>query len=342
MFKNLIKHSFVATAIVLAALIILNIHLIPYLFDQAKGQVEVLWNAIPIEEAVHDPLLPDSLKDRLNWVTESKAFAEKIGLEVNKSYTTLYNQQGKTTLWNLSACEPYSFTPYQWKFPIVGQVPYKGFFDLDKALSEKEILDGKGYDTRIRSVSAWSTLGWFNDPIMSNLLFRSKGSLVETIFHEITHQNIFIKDSIDFNENLASFIGVKAAELFLEEKFCSNSSALIEYRQEIEDERKFIDHILRGKEKLQSLYKNLDERQSATEKTEKKNYLIREVIENLDTISFHDPSYYSLFKGKTLPNNAYFMSFSRYHSQSEDLDSLYIHLDRDLNSFIRFFKRSQN
>src|SRR5690606_16736486 len=129
----------------------------------------------------------------------------EIGLEESKNYTSYYDQKGQVILWNLSACESYEFTPKLWSFPFLGSFPYKGYFDLDKAMEEYQLLKELGYDARIRPVNGWSTLGWTKDPILSNMTERSTGAIVELIIHELTHSTLFVKDNIEFNENLASF-----------------------------------------------------------------------------------------------------------------------------------------
>ena len=316
--------------------------LISYGFQQGYGQMQVLWNAQAVEEILTDPDFPDSLKSRIKLIDEAKEYAVRLGLQSNDSYTTLFDQKGEPVLWNLSACRPYSFEPYTWTFPFTGKVSYKGYFDRKEARAAEIDLKQQGYDTRIRTVTAWSTLGWFKDPIMSNMLYRKEGDLVETIFHELVHQTIFFRDSIEFNENLASFIGKEATLLFLTAAFGESSGELSEYLTNEEDSRKFRNHILRGKSKLETLYQSFTPSMKENEKEFKKDSMISVIITKLDSISFKNSRYNHLFKEGNLPNNAYFMAFSRYHEKSDTLRVIYKKKNENLTQFIQLFKNSQN
>jgi predicted aminopeptidase len=209
--------------------------------------------------------------------------------------------------------------PIQWKFPVVGSVPYKGFFDRDKALAERKRLEEQGLDVSVRNPGGWSTLGWFNDPILSNMLKRSDGDLAELIIHEMVHATIFVKDSVDFNENLASFIGDTAAYYFLDYKYGKASDEYQSYVQGIEDYRHYYNHILRGTQALDSLYQSLQPQESLELKKEKKKRMIERIMITSDTLRLHQPRTWN--KDGRIPNNTYFMSYRLYHSRKDDFKS---------------------
>lgn len=309
--------------------ILWNWALIRYGLQQAKGQIEIIVNAKPIDEFLEDPDFPDSLKSKLRLSKEVRSFAmDRLKLNHSDNYTKLYDQKGKVLLWNLSACEPYALKPYQWSFPFLGDMPYKGFFDIEKAKKERSILDSLGYDTRIRPVGGWSTLGILNDPILSNMLTRSDGALAELIIHELTHATVFVKNEIEFNENLATFIGERGAEIFLKEKFGDSSQVLLDYQQGRGDGSKLNNHILKGAKLLEQLYSEFSN-ESDRVKSQRKYELINEIVNTLDTVSFYNQRYYQLFE-KAKPNNAYFMSFKRYHAKEDTLNTLYQNYNQDL------------
>lgn len=327
----------ISVSILFLVVFIWNWRLLKYGVEQAKGQIEVIKNSKPIDSFLEDPLFPDSLKSKLRLAKEVRLFAmNRLKLNHSDNYTTLYNQKGKVILWNLSACEAFELKPYKWSFPFLGEMPYKGFFELEKAKSEKAELDKLGLDTRIRPVSGWSTLGILNDPILSNMLGRSDGALAEVIIHELTHATIFVKNEIEFNENLASFIGERGAELFLEEKFGDTSHVLLRYKQSLTDGGKLTNHILKGAQSLDSLYNGFTI-ESDTFKLKLKKEVIGRIIEKLDTVSFYNQKYKRLFN-KTNPNNAYFMSFMRYHSQEDTLRKLFVLHDENLDKMINAMK----
>src|SRR5690606_3806447 len=109
--------------------------------------------------------------------------------------------------WTVSASDPWRLQPYEWSFPIVGRVPYLGFFKEEEAREKEQELIQKGLDTYLRGVSAYSTLGWFEDPLLSSMLNYEDHVLAETLIHELVHTTIWIKNSTDFNERLASYLG---------------------------------------------------------------------------------------------------------------------------------------
>ncbi|UXX79571.1 aminopeptidase [Reichenbachiella carrageenanivorans] len=314
--------------------------LLAYLIMQGRGQVEILWQARDIVEVLEDESVDPEIKGKILLVDEVKAFAEqRLGLESAGLYTKLYDQQGKDILWNLSACEPYELRSVEWRFPIVGSVSYKGFFDLASAQSEQQALEAKGLDTRIRSVNAWSTLGWFSDPILSKNLKRSEGSVAELFIHEITHANIFLKDSLTFNENLASFIGEEGARLFLVDRYGKDREAYQVYVEAAHDAQLFVGHCLNGVSELTHLYASFDDMMSIEEKSQAKQVYLSNWVARLDTIPFFDNVRYQGLFEDVLPNNAFFMAFERYDSKKENFKKqLETSFKGDLAAFVTYYK----
>ena len=323
--------------IVLAILILANIRLLVYGIQQGWGQFNIIWNSIPIEDILQDPNQPDTLKSKLEFTLKVRKYAvEKLGLDESENYFTYYDQGGKPILWNLSASEPFELKPYLWRFSFLGSMPYKGFFELDRAKKERDKLVEQGYDTRIRTVSGWSTLGILKDPILSNMLERGEGQLAEVIIHELVHATIFIKNEIDFNENLASFIGESGAQQFLKDEFGDSSTFLISYIHELEDSERFKRYMLAGTKKLDSLYNEIME-EPENIRQQRKDSLIIKISNNLDTVSFNNEKYYGIFD-ENLPNNAYFMAFLRYHSKEDSLRNVLDTYDGNIARMIKDLK----
>lgn len=295
--------------------------LIDYGIMQGRGQLNVLWNARPVGEVLADPEVPDSLKQKLLLVQEVRDFAvDSLGVSKSENYTTLYDQQGKDILWIVTAVKPYSLEQKQWRFPVVGQVSYKGYFDHERAVQEKEALARAGYDTYMRSVGAWSTLGWFQDPIMSNLLFRGDGEVANTTIHELTHATLFVKDSLDFNENLATFVGHQGAIRFIAHKWGSDSEKMKKYRNSYEGRHLFSEHMLRGLRQLGRLYDGFSAEMPVAEKEAAKQALIQEIISQTDTLPVENAGRYRSYLERVEPNNAFFMSYERYRGEQEALN----------------------
>lgn len=309
----MIRKFFIAGGVVLAVLLIWNWSLVVYGIRMGYGQLNIVWNAKPVEYYLQDPAFPDSLKAKLRLIEEVRKFAiDSLGLKDTENYKSLFDQQGEELMWVVQACEPYELEPIQWKFPVVGSVPYKGFFVKETALAERKRLEEKGLDVSVRNPGGWSTLGWFNDPILSNMLLRSDGDLAELIIHEMVHATIFVKDSIDFNENLASFIGDTAAYYFLDHKYGRDAEPYQSYVQNVRDYWKYYHHILRGTRSLDSLYQTLKTETSDEVKREKKTAMIQRIMNTSDTLSLYRPRKRNPDR---LPNNTYFMSYRLYHAR---------------------------
>lgn len=323
---------------IIALTIIINWQIVSYGLQQAKGQLSITFNTKPVKSILEDSLIADSVKLKIRIVQEAREFSfKKLGLKRSENYTTFYDQKGNVALWNLSASEEFALEPKLWSFPFLGSFPYKGFFDLQRAKNEMEELAKDGYDVRIRSVGGWSTLGWTTDPILSNMLEREEGALAELIIHELTHSTLFVKDNIEFNENLASFIGERGAVMFLNEKYGKNSYPYFEYVLAEEDSRMFRNQMLLATRRLDELYSSITDLPDSS-KVIQKNIMIDEIISSIDTLHFHDPRYSEILKSKR-PNNAYFMSFLRYYSSKDSLENILINeYEGDLKKFISGMK----
>jgi predicted aminopeptidase len=340
--------------LVICALAIWQRELIAYGLLQLNGQLEVMNNGRRFEELKKDANFPDSLKAKIKIIEEARQFGmEKLGMKFSQNYTKIYDQKGKDILWNVSASYPYKLEAYEWKFPIVGKFSYKGYFDLEKAKKERDRLKNEGedlkdekgndktvfFDTNIRSVLAWSTLGWFEDVLLSTNLERSEGDLVELILHELTHATLYVKDSVDFNENLANFVGEEGAKLFLEEKYGKNSKQLNDYIFSLQDSKKYTNFMLLASTSLDSLYNSSSFSNQISEKeqeTAKQKYL-NLIRSKIDTVSFSDTTWSKRFQKREL-NNTNFMSVRRYNSSQDTLKDIFEKdFNKDLKIFLKYF-----
>jgi len=183
-----------------------------YILTQAQGQLRVLLNSERIDTLLADPKVPDAMKLKLLFVREIKAFGEhELGLKRSSNYETFYDTKGLPITYIVSACRKDRFEPYIWWFPIVGDVPYKGFFYKEDAQEEAKALKEEGYDVSVGMAAAYSTLGYFPDPVLSTMLDYPEEHLVALILHELTHGTIYLPGGTDFNEGLASFVGWQGA-----------------------------------------------------------------------------------------------------------------------------------
>ena len=206
----------------------------------------------PIDDVIADPATPAALRERLAWIHEVRTFASRLGLEVNDQYTRYVEWPGDRVVTTVVATPPGSLEPHEFWFPIVGNVPYKGFFDLSRAEAEAARLRADHYDVCIVPVRAYSTLGWFEDPITGPMLRGGDGTLVETLMHELVHATVYLPSEADFNEGVANFIGEEASVRFFTET--RGAEAGQRERQRIQDDRAISNEVLGFRREVEQLY----------------------------------------------------------------------------------------
>jgi len=173
----------------------------------AAGQMGLLSKRKPIDVLLSDPQTPPELRRQLATVLEIRAFArDHLLLPVNGSYLSYADVNRPHAVWNVYASPEFSLQPKTWCHPFAGCVAYQGYFSESRANAYAEALEEKGYDTFVSGVAAYSTLGWFNDPVLNTYIHRPKEKLAAMIFHELAHQLLYVKDDTAFNESLATFI----------------------------------------------------------------------------------------------------------------------------------------
>lgn len=338
--KKILKWTGLSLLLIIIVLGVWQRELVAYGWLQLKGQLNVVNNAIPLEEFIELPTTTEEQKEKVEIILEAKSFAfDELGINYSDNYSTIFDQEGKPSMYVVTACELYYFKPRMWKFPVVGSLPYKGFFDLEKAREEaRRIKDEEKLEVNIRTAGGWSTLGWFKDPVLSNMLNRSEGDLASLIIHELTHGTLFVKDSVTFNENLASFIGDKGAIMFLEEKYGKGSDQVIEYKQSLQDEITFKNYMLLAAQHLDSAYKAMREL-PLEEKGGQKASVLQEIRTNYDTLTFVSDIYQGYFDERT-PQNTFFMSMLRYNSQQQELErQLQTDFGGDLLAYLTYLKK---
>ena len=316
---NLIKKIGLACLALLLILGIWQRELVSYGYMQAKGQLHIMRNTRPVADVLTDPTYPDSLKARIRLIQAIKRFAQdSLGLDPSDNFTTFHDQQGKPLMWVLVGSERYALKPLEFNVPLLGAFAYKGFFDHARLVAADSAAQQAGYDTRINEVAAYSTLGFFNDPILSSMLKRGEGSLAELIIHELTHGTLFIKNNLEYNENLADFVGDYGAERYMAQKYGRSSPAFLAYKARSAYIERYNEHILRGSQRLDSLYRTVKPSTPIGVKEALKWQLIGAITASADTLGggHSNRRLERQVLGKTeLPNNAYFVGFLTYRKQ---------------------------
>ncbi|HEY3934937.1 MAG TPA: aminopeptidase [Gemmatimonadales bacterium] len=223
-----------------------------YLSRAGIEEIRILDHRVPISHLALDPKTPAALKAQAKLVLDVRQFAEQLGLEAKETYTTFSNVGRDTLLLVLTASPRNCICPVTWRYPIAGQVPYKGFFNFKQAYQAADKYAKRGDDVNLRPSDAFSTLGWFNDPLLSTALTPDSMELAATVFHEIAHNTLWVKGATDFNESFAQWVGYSATQLF----FLSRGDTAVAMRAEgrWQDEQTLGIYYLLLLNRLDSLY----------------------------------------------------------------------------------------
>lgn len=185
-----------------------------YLIRAAWEEGKILSARRPIPAVIADPSTPPATRAQLRLVLEARDFAQHIGLAAKRSFTTYTRVDHDTLVMVLGAAYRDQLRSYTWWFPIVGSVPYKGYFDFAAAEQAAASLRREGFDAFVRPTAAFSTLGFFDDPLISSSLHADSIDLVNTVIHELTHNTYYAPNEAVFNESFANFVGSRGAEAF--------------------------------------------------------------------------------------------------------------------------------
>lgn len=224
-----------------------------YIAQAAMGQWHVMRARRPIDAVVLDKSTPDSVREELFRVREAREFASSVlELPDNRSYRTYADIHRAYVVWNVVATPEFSVAPLRWCFPVAGCVAYRGYFSERKAHDFAAGLSKKGYDVAVGGVPAYSTLGKFADPVLSTMLGYGANELAATIFHELAHQLLYVKNDTEFNEAFATTVEEEGLRRWLEQRGAPGEMAA--YRHQREREREFIDLFSHARDKLANLY----------------------------------------------------------------------------------------
>jgi len=246
-----------------------------YYLQAAKGQLDMRFNQIPVAEAIAQEKQPDRWA-RLLDVPNVKAFAEDvIGLTPSENYTDYYATDKEGVVYVVSASEKLSFKPVEFCFPVIICFPYKSYFDEADASTLEQELQEDGYDTLMYPAAAYSTVGFFRDPITTPMVDKGTYTLKSIIIHEMVHAHVFVKEQTDFNEQLASFVAEKATMQYLKAKEFPESY-LEDIRNWRKNKQRFAQLVDEHYQLLEELY---DSQEPDSVKLAKREIIFQEVQE---------------------------------------------------------------
>ncbi len=310
---------------------------LPYIAHVSYGQGRILVGRVSIESRLEDPAVSDAEKAKLRLVLDAKDFAhDELGLARSGSYTTVYDTEGDPVAWNVSACADDAFEPYHWDFPIMGSLPYIGYFTRERALEEVRDLKEKHQDVLMYPVTAYSTLGWFSDPLFTTMLEYPDEVLVNVVCHELTHATIFVEQDADFNETLATFVGDQGSLEYFRKRCGADDPRIQRVADTDRDDKIFEDEVAKLRADLTSMYASdlpRDEKLAAKGKQfaafrERYRTTIRPLLKS-DDFDFH-------FRHEL--NNAWILALERYHGDFRLFERLHVKLGSDLKRTIEKLK----
>ncbi|MBM2829363.1 MAG: hypothetical protein HW411_153 [Gammaproteobacteria bacterium] len=321
------------TSLLLVSFLVINTAActsLSYYAQSIHGQLEILQKRESIDALLARDELPESISIQLSRVRQIRNFASaELGLPDNDSYRDYADLERDYVVWNVFATPDLSLKPLQWCFLIAGCLQYRGYFSEDAAREYAQELERQGYDVFVGGVAAYSTLGWFDDPVLNTMLRWDEAHLAKVIYHELAHQKIYIKDDTEFNEAFADTVALIGVQRWLD-KF-GKPSSLEKFKFKQSRENAFVDLVLTYRDRLDILYKSSE--QDAAKRT-KKAMLLGQMKKDYGHIraDWGDYDAYDAWFNNGL-NNAKLMAVAIYRDYLPGFRNLLTKVNNDLDAF---------
>ncbi len=304
-----------------------------YYAQCVTGQWHLLAQRRVIGEVIEDPATSPELRERLQTVMEIRDFASReLHLPENASYRTYADLNRPYAVWNVVATPELSLEPVTWCFPIAGCVPYRGYFDHNDAEAFARDLESKGYDVHHYGVPAYSTLTWFDDPVLNTFCLRAETDVAGLIFHELAHQKVYVKNDSAFNEAFAQSVELLGVERWLEAHGDRHQAQ--KYLEAYSREKDFVTLVLRARSRLAEIFSQPmsdDAKRSAKARTFDD---FRREYAQLKDQQWGGFSGFDHWLKRPL-NNAHFASISTYHTLVPAFQALFVRSRGNLDRFYR-------
>ena len=282
-----------------------------HFYSQAiDGQCRILFKRQPISVIMADSESPQSLRERLMFILKVREFAEnELQLPVDNHYLTYVDLKRPFVLWNVFAAPEFSLTPKTWCYPVAGCATYRGYFAEPNAQQYADRLSKQGYDVYVGGVTAYSTLGWFDDPVLSTFIHFSEARTAALIFHELAHQILYVKDDTAFNESFATLVEQEGLRRW--QQASGSKRIYSEYLRQHRRREQFVQLIMHCRQKLELLYQT---ELTPSEKRVRKKTIFAELRNEFNDLKTHrmELSVYDGWMNQPL-NNAKIGSVVAYH-----------------------------
>lgn len=295
-----------------------------YYLKQGRGQLDLRFSQVAIENALEQESNP-TYRHLFEEIPRIKSFAEnRLLLRKSDNYTGYYKTSQPGITFVVTASLKNKLTPYTWWFPIVGSVPYKGYFNQKEAEELAEDLESRNFDTWVFAAPAYSTLGWFKDPVTTPMLKRGGYYLASTIIHEMVHETVFVSGEEAFNEQLASFVGQKGAMHYFAESRHMSQEQLTALREKVKRSTRFAETVRRYLPRFRELY---DRQQPLAVMLVQRKLLFSELEADIGQLYPHLPGNRRHF------NNARLLQYERYTPDSPVIQKMWMDSGGDWSRF---------
>ena len=311
-----------------------------YVIRAGWEEAGILLSRSPIETLLESPELSIELRSMLSEVQRVKDYSDKIGLLSNDSFRYYSEVDRDVLVWVLSAAPKHELRFKTWWFPIVGSVPYKGFFEKSDGLQEHKTLVAQGYDAYLRPSLAFSTLGWFSDPLLSTMKQVDRVSLVDTVFHELLHNTVWVPNHVEFNESLANSVGAFLSQQYFREFYGEQHVFTKEAVSRWKDEVRYSKFLTRACKQLRKLYAEIADLPEK-EKDSRRNKFFNKlnVKWEAEKTRFSSKKY---LRKKFSNNNAALLAETIYLSQLWEFDRAFSKLDKDFQKYLELINKVKN
>jgi len=302
-----------------------------YYLQAMSGQNKLMKSRQDIQSLLNDPATPAGLAGHLQTAEQIKEFAQdELGLPIDGSYSSYVEVEGEALVWNVVATGEFSLQPKKWCFPVAGCVPYRGFFEKQKARQSADRLSQKGMDVIVSPAAAYSSLGWFNDPLLSTMFSGSDSRLAAYLFHELAHQRLYVKSDGLFNEGYANFVEETGVRSWLE--FNQRPEELQRWQQLREVSRDFSSLVGKARADLNGLYRSNETNDAMRQQKAAIFTALEHDYQQLSDEKWQGKSYYSSWFKEPL-NNARLALYNTYEGSHCAFQGLWVQSGGDWQKF---------
>jgi predicted aminopeptidase len=304
-----------------------------YYAQAVKGHCQVVSRQDSCRKLIADTNTPPELRAQLELATELCHFAgHELDLPAGKAYRRYADLERPYVVWNVYAAPRLSLEPRTWWYPFVGSLDYRGYFNEDAARRYAATLAGNGADVYVEGVEAYSTLGWFNDPLLNTFLHHPEPILAEVLFHELAHRKVFAPGDTDFNEAFATVTARAGVRRWLQAT--GDAEALARYDAALDRNDAFVVLVQDARQRLQQLYERNPEVLAPDAAEKGKTRILEELRSRFNSLRLQSEGYdgYELWFAEDL-NNAKLNSVATYYDLVPAFDRLLRRHNGDLEAF---------